>query len=126
MFSCEVDNSRIDEACKQMRAQQRLLVVAAFFVAGIRIAIAATPANTEPVPAKPIGMETVQAALVEAETAVKQAEAHRALWTSAEEALRRARRALDEGDAAEALRQAEVAKEQAAMGIAQKGYPLFR
>ena len=50
----------------------------------------------------------------------------RALWTSAEEALRRARRALQEGNTAMAIEQARIAQEHAELGIAQKNYPLFR
>lgn len=65
-------------------------------------------------------------ALAAAEVAVKQANAQHALWTSAEDALRRARGALREGDAAMAIEQARIAQKQAELGIAQKGYPLFR
>ena len=48
------------------------------------------------------------------------------LWTSAEEALRSARRAFEDGDLATALAQARVAKEHAELAIAQKRYPPFR
>jgi len=65
-------------------------------------------------------------AIAAAEAAVKQADAQHALWTSAEDALRKARRALQEGNIATALEQARVAQTQSELGIAQKGYPLFR
>jgi hypothetical protein len=65
-------------------------------------------------------------AVAAAETAVKRADARHALWTSAEDALRKARRALQEGNIATALEQARVAQTQSELGIAQTGYPLFR
>ena len=48
------------------------------------------------------------------------------LWTGAEEALRSARRAFDDGDLAAAIAQARVAKQHAELAIAQKRYPPFR
>ena len=66
------------------------------------------------------------AAVEEADAVMKQANAERALWTSAEDAMRRARRALKEGNAAVAIEQALLARKQAELGIAQKSYPLFR
>ncbi len=70
--------------------------------------------------------DAAEAALEEAEAAMKQANAERALWTSAEDAMRRSRRALQEGNAAAALEQALLARKQAELGISQKSYPLFR
>ncbi len=66
-----------------------------------------------------------QAEVRKAELAVKHAEAQHALWTSAQEALRRARQALSESNAALALEQARIAQKQSELGIAQKSYPLF-
>jgi hypothetical protein len=68
---------------------------------------------------------SAEVAIVEAEAAVKQASTRRALWTSAEDALRRARRALQEGNAAMAIEQARIAHKHSELGIAQKDYPLF-
>ena len=70
--------------------------------------------------------EAAASAIAEADAVIKQATAERALWTSAEDAMRRARRALQEGNAAVALEQALLARKQAQLGIAQKSYPLFR
>jgi hypothetical protein len=70
--------------------------------------------------------DAVASAIAGAETAIKQANAERALWTSAEDAMRKARRALQEGNAAMAVEQAHLARKQAELGIAQKSYPLFR
>lgn len=47
-------------------------------------------------------------------------------WTSAEDALRKTRRALQEGDRAMTVDQARIAQKHAELGIAQKSYPLFR
>jgi len=69
---------------------------------------------------------SAEAVIAEAEAAVKLAGNRRALWTSAEDALRRARRALQEGNAAIAIEQARIAQKQCELGIAQQDYPLFR
>jgi uncharacterized protein GlcG (DUF336 family) len=85
--------------------------------------IAAAVANAKP------GAQDVsaaEAAIAEAEAAVRQAEAERALWTSAEDALRKARRALQEGDPTMAVEQARIAQKHSELGIAQKSYPPFR
>ena len=81
------------------------------------------PAAANEAPPPP---DAAAAAVEEAEAVMKQANAQRALWTSAEDALRRARRALQEGNAAVAIEQALLARKQAQLGIAQKSYPLFR
>lgn len=61
--------------------------------------------------------------VAEAERAVAGARRQDALWTSAEEALRQARRALADEDAAAAIKHALFASEQARLGIVQKQYP---
>ena len=65
-------------------------------------------------------------AVAEAEAAVKRADARHSLWTSAEDALRKARRALHEGNTTAAFEQARVAQTQSELGITQQGYPPFR
>ncbi len=67
-----------------------------------------------------------EAAVAEAQAAVERADAQRALWTSAEEALRKARRALREGNISMAVKQACIAQRHAELGIAQQSYPMFR
>lgn len=69
--------------------------------------------------------DRARAALAEAEQAVLAAREQQALWTTAEEALKLARRALERGNYAEALKQAKTAREHAELGLAQKSYPLF-
>lgn len=65
-------------------------------------------------------------AIAGAERAIDEARAQQALWTSAEEALRQARRALDGGDFAAAINYAGFASGQAQLGIVQKQYPTTR
>ena len=67
-----------------------------------------------------------RAAIAEAERIVAAARLQNALWTTAEEALINARRALDSGDETLAAERARFAADQAALGIAQKQYPLTR
>ena len=74
----------------------------------------------------PVTKDEAEAAVAQAQAAVKLAADQRALWTSAEEALRKARRALQEGNTAMAVELARFAQKQSELGIAQKGYPLFR
>lgn len=80
-------------------------------------------ANESSVTAEAAVAET---AVLEAEAAVQRADAQRALWTSAQDALRKARRALQEGNSAMAIEQARIAQQHSELGIAQKHYPLFR
>lgn len=65
-------------------------------------------------------------AIAYAERVVAAARAQNTLWTSAEDALRRAQRAMAGGDAAAALEHARFAAEQAQLGLGQKQYPLTR
>jgi hypothetical protein len=56
---------------------------------------------------------------------VRQAWEQRALWTTAQEALEQARAAVASGDYAGAVRSAQLAIEQAQLGMAQSRYPRF-
>ena len=91
-------------------------------VAPILISIIGAAAANEDLPTSAAAV----AAIGEAEAVIKHANAERALWTSAEDAMRKARRALQEGNAAVAIEQALFARKQAELGIEQKSYPLFR
>jgi murein lipoprotein len=94
------------------------------FVFSIALSIIGTAiANANPVAPDTAAAES---AIAEAEAAVRQAQAERALWTSAEDALRKARRALQEGDTTMAVKQARIAQKQSELGIAQRNYPPFR
>ena len=70
--------------------------------------------------------QNAQVAIASAERAVAAARAQNALWTSAEDALRRAERAMDGGNAAAAIEHARYATGQAQLGLAQKQFPLTR
>lgn len=67
-----------------------------------------------------------RAAIAQAQRMVDAARSQKALWTSAEEALLKARKALERGDEATAVEQARRAADQASLGIAQRRYPLTR
>jgi hypothetical protein len=100
-----------------MRGFKRWMLVTPMALSVIGIAVA----NGNPVAA-----DEADAAVADAEAMVRRADDERALWTSAEDALRKARRALQEGDRAMAVDQARIAQKHAELGIAQKSYPLFR
>jgi hypothetical protein len=121
----EVD---LDEtaACKQMRRYLRLMHMIACIVAAFAIAAAACASGVAAGSAQKLNADVARAAIAQAERAVRRSEAQRMLWTTAEEALRRARRAFEDGDLAAAVAQARTAREHADLAIAQKRYPPFR
>jgi len=100
-----------------MHGFKRWIVAALLFVSMRGVAVADE---------HPVTMDAAEAAVAQAQAAVKLAAEQRALWTSAEDALRKARRALQEGNTAMAVELARFAQKQSELGIAQKGYPLFR
>ena len=104
----------------------RLMHMTACMVAAFGIATAACASGVAAGPARPLDAKAARAAILQAERSVRRAEDMRMLWTVAEEALRSARRALDDGDLAAAIAQARVAKEHAELAIVQKRYPPFR
>ena len=102
-----------------MRSVKRWMVVIPIALATIDMARGGENSST-------VDAAAGEAAVARAQMAVQQAQAERALWTSAEEALRRAQSALREGNIALAVEQAGIAQKHAELGIAQKNYPLFR
>ncbi|MDO9064396.1 MAG: hypothetical protein Q7U25_04190 [Sulfuricella sp.] len=82
---------------------------------------AATPAAEA---AKPAPSEEARQALAKAEADVKEAKTQKALWTTAEEALKKAQEAAANGDSAATLKFSKTASEQARLGLMQKSYPL--
>lgn len=66
--------------------------------------------------------ETNQA-IAKAEADVKEARSKNALWTTAEDALKKAKELAEKGDNAGAQKQAKKASEQAQLGIGQLSYP---
>ena len=95
-------------------------------IAAFGITTAACASGVAAGPARQFDAKAARAAIVQAERSVRLAEEKRMLWTSAEEALRSARRAFEDGDLATAVAQARVAKEHAELAIVQKRYPPFR
>ncbi|MCU0841927.1 MAG: hypothetical protein MUC79_09440 [Thiobacillaceae bacterium] len=72
---------------------------------------------------KPGLSEAAIRALVVAEVEVEQARAAHALWTTADSALKTARKAADVGDSAEVLRQTEMVTRLVRLGFEQTRYP---
>jgi len=84
-----------------------------------RSAPAACPADA------PQTCERAKLALVQADVAVKDAAQARALWTTAVEALRDARTLFAAGEYERAQQAAQVATDQAKLGVAQTRYPML-
>jgi murein lipoprotein len=99
----------------------------------ILIALAATSALTlagcqSTPPAQASGgaiSEEAKAALAKAEADVKAADAKKALWTTAQDALKAAKDAAAKGDSAATIKNAKVASDHAKMGTDQKAYPVM-
>jgi flagellar basal body L-ring protein FlgH len=64
-------------------------------------------------------------ALAKAEADVKAADAKKALWTTAENALKAAKAAAGKGDSATVIKDSKTASEQANLGMEQKAYPVM-
>lgn len=68
--------------------------------------------------------EPAQQALTQAKADIKDAQAHDALWTTAQNALKKAEKAADAGDSGAVVKFSKKASEQAKLGIAQTHYPM--
>lgn len=86
--------------------------------------VAATPPAAEP--AKPTLSEEARQALAKAEADIKEAKTQKALWTTAETALKKAQESAAQGDSAATLKFSRTASEQARLGLAQKTYPITK
>lgn len=75
---------------------------------------------------KPALSEEARLSLNKAEVDVKEAEAQKALWTTAEQALKKAQEAAAKGDSAATLKFSKTASDQARLGLEQKNYPLTK
>lgn len=85
------------------------------------------PAVTEPAEAaKPALSDEAKNALAKAEADVKEAKAKKALWTTADAALKKAQEAATKGDSAATLKFAKTASDQARLGLEQMNYPLAK
>lgn len=112
--------------CKQMGRYRRWMHMTACIVAAFGIAAPACASGVAARPGQALNADFARAAIAQAERAVKRAEALGMLWTTAQEALRGARRAFETGDLAAAVAQARVANTHAELAIAQKRYPPIR
>ena len=101
-------------------------VVATFLLVGTSCAVSAAESSAARcLPTAPEACQEARIRLTEAEAAVQSAEQLRALWTTAQLALRGARTLYTAGDYEGAERFARLAIEQAQLGIAQARYPIF-
>lgn len=81
------------------------------------------PAKAEAAPKAGLTEEAKQA-LAKAEADVKAAQAKKALWTNAQDALKNAKAAAEKNDSAAVIKHANEASEFARLGIAQTQYPV--
>lgn len=86
------------------------------------------PASAAPAveAAKLVLSEEALQALAKAETDVKEAKVQKALWTTAEDALKKAQEAAAKGDSAATLKFSKTASEHARLGLMQNTYPLTK
>ena len=74
-------------------------------------------------PGKPALSDEAKAALAAAQADVKLAKAKNALWTTADEALKAAQKAAEEGDSTTVLKKSAIAREHVKLGLDQLNYP---
>lgn len=102
------------------------LAIAAFALtlAGCAAAPESPSAEAAPAAASQPGISAeASAALAKAKVDVDTARAKNALWTTAEAALKAAETAAEKGDSATVLKQAKLASDHVAKGLAQLDYP---
>lgn len=96
------------------------LTVAAFIsLAGCQ----SMPEKQAEAPAKPALSAEATTALSKAEADVKGAKSSKALWTNADDALKKAKEAAEKGDSAAVIKESQKASSFAAMGMQQLSYP---
>ena len=74
---------------------------------------------------KPAVSAEAKAAVEKAEADTKAAQAKNSLWTTAQDALKKAKEAAAKGDSANAIKFAKIASEHAALGMQQQSYPVL-
>ena len=75
---------------------------------------------------KPAISEEASKALAQAGADVKAAQAQKALWVTAEDALKKAKEAAEKGDSAAVIKHSKTASDQAKLGISQLQYPISK
>ncbi len=101
-------------------------IVGLFLVGGCQGAApvkADGPAAEAAKPAEPMLTEDAAQALTKAEADVKAAKAQKSLWTTADDALRKAQDAAAKGNGTAVLKFSKIASDQARLGLEQKNYP---
>ena len=73
---------------------------------------------------KPALSDEARQALAKAEADVKEAKSKKALWTTAEDALKKAQDAAASNDSTATLKFSKTASDHARLGLEQKNYPL--
>lgn len=73
---------------------------------------------------KPSLTDEAKATLAQAEADVKGAKAKKALWTTAEDALKKAQEAANEFDSKAVIKHAKTASDHVRMGLEQAKYPM--
>lgn len=96
----------------------RKLLFALFSAAALTLGSVNAMANDAPA----LSDEAKQA-LSKAETDVKEAQAKDALWTTAQDALKKAKESAVKGDSAMVIKESHLASEHAQLGIKQLSYP---
>lgn len=106
--------------------QKSVLTLAAIAIISLAGCQAMPEKQADATPAKPALTAEATAALAQAEADVKNAKAHKALWTTADAALKSANDAAAKGDSATVIKQSKAASSFAALGIQQQSYPITK
>lgn len=105
--------------CPQLKARSRGTLVAFFLVLDLLAGCAVAQSESS-------GRAQAEKALQQAAESTEQARAQGALWTTSRDAQAEAVRAFEQGDFATATRLANLAHEQAQLGLAQRHYSPLR
>ncbi|MDD5241246.1 MAG: hypothetical protein PHG47_05915 [Sulfuricella sp.] len=100
-----------------------LAILCSLLLGGCQGSGAVKPEAVTSEAAKPALSEEARQALAKAEADIKEARTKKALWTTAENSLKKAKEAATKADSAAVLKHAKAASEQARLGLAQLSYP---
>ncbi|MCE5182506.1 MAG: hypothetical protein LLG15_11960 [Betaproteobacteria bacterium] len=103
-----------------------LAILCGLMLGGCQGSGAVKPEAVSAEAAKPALSEEARQELAKAEIDVKEAKARKALWTTAEDALKKAKESAAKFDSAATLKHSKMASELARLGIAQLSYPLAK
>lgn len=103
-----------------------LAILCGLMLGGCQGSAAIKPEAMAPVAVKPALSEEAKQELAKAEIDVKEAKARKALWTTAEDALKKAKESAVMADSAATLKHSKSASDLARLGITQLSYPLAK